>query len=381
MDSAEPISLPDPPHPIPKALAEAIAEAQTLLRYAAQEGIKVDAATMRALVHADSCVRGGAIADAATVDFYTAATALAAQVHPVTARSLRCSQSGNGAGIIRTAALSAVLALGVVIFSGVSFLTGSMSADIQTAIAKADALAVTLRSQVGSGEAAPGPASAAICAQPTARPQPDIPFTDTATLIRELQEFAATDRELLRTGAKLNFFVHDWETSPLDKVDEAKPDSHPWLADGAHRMELDPGLLDMRRETFCQIATYQDVRSFAQNVRNDSLAIYGAMSGYALPVLYALLGAFAYTLRDYNDRMKRQTFLKSRQGNMARTIAALTAGAIISLFNNFSQGTPLQPLAVAFLVGYGVEIFYAFLDTLLTTFVKRWRDDAAPANK
>ena len=35
----------------------------------------------------------------------------------------------------------------------------------------------------------------------------------------------------------------------------------------------------------------------------------------------------------------------------------MTVGAIISLFNIFSRDARLQPLASAFLAGYGVEVF------------------------
>jgi hypothetical protein len=147
------------------------------------------------------------------------------------------------------------------------------------------------------------------------------------------------------------------------------------------RLELDPALADMPHETFCKISTYEDVRAFALSVRDDSRAVYGALSGYLLPVLYALLGSFAYNLRDFSDRVKRQSFIVIPHGDMARNIAAVTAGAIISLFANFTQGSPLSPLAAAFLVGYGVEIFYAFLDTLLTTFAGRRQNEAAAPTK
>jgi len=46
------------------------------------------------------------------------------------------------------------------------------------------------------------------------------------------------------------------------------------------------------------------------------------------------------------------------------------AGLVVGLFNNFTQGISLSPLAVAFLVGYGVEIFFSFLDTFLETLRK-----------
>jgi len=48
----------------------------------------------------------------------------------------------------------------------------------------------------------------------------------------------------------------------------------------------------------------------------------------------------------------------------------LIAGLVVGLFNNFTQGISLSPLAVAFLVGYGVEIFFSFLDTFLATLRK-----------
>lgn len=119
------------------------------------------------------------------------------------------------------------------------------------------------------------------------------------------------------------------------------------------------------------------MRNFAKNVRANALAFYGALAAYCLPVLYALLGAFAFTLRDFSERVKRRTYLSSSYANTARTIAAMTAGAIISLFSNMGQGLSLSPLALAFLVGYGVEAFFAFLDTLLTAFsaTRRGRPD------
>jgi hypothetical protein len=73
-------------------------------------------------------------------------------------------------------------------------------------------------------------------------------------------------------------------------------------------------------------------------------------------VLYALLGAVAYDLRDFSERVRRRSYYPS-YSSVARIIAASTAGAIISLFNDFGQSIALSPLALAFLVGYGVEAF------------------------
>ncbi|MDQ2802894.1 MAG: hypothetical protein M3Y41_09495 [Pseudomonadota bacterium] len=120
------------------------------------------------------------------------------------------------------------------------------------------------------------------------------------------------------------------------------------------------------------------MRDFAENVRKASLITYGALAAYLLPVLYALLGAYAYNLRDFSEHVKQHTYHPSSYVITARTVAAATAGAIISLFNSFGQGAALPPLAIAFLVGYGVEGFFAFLDTLLAAFTSSRSAEARP---
>lgn len=82
----------------------------------------------------------------------------------------------------------------------------------------------------------------------------------------------------------------------------------------------------------------------------------GALAAYVLPIAYALLGAMASRLRTFAETIRKRTYDPS-YADSARLIAAAIAGAIISLFNNFTQGVSLSPLPVAFLVGYGVEIF------------------------
>jgi hypothetical protein len=49
------------------------------------------------------------------------------------------------------------------------------------------------------------------------------------------------------------------EITPLDPEHGAPG----WKGDARQRLELDPGLLDMRREAFCKIGAYQDVRAQA----------------------------------------------------------------------------------------------------------------------
>src|ERR1019366_2841301 len=98
---------------------------------------------------------------------------------------------------------------------------------------------------------------------------------------------------------------------------------------------------------------------------------YGAIAACLLPVLYALLGTCAYLLRTFENQTTTRTFTPSI-ANSARFLVAAIGGAVVGLFNNFTigQGASIPPLAIAFLVGYAVDVFFAFLEGMLQTFTK-----------
>jgi hypothetical protein len=58
--------------------------------------------------------------------------------------------------------------------------------------------------------------------------------------------------------------------------------------------------------------------------------------------------------------------------NSARFLIAAIGGGVVGLFNNFSitQGASIPPFAIAFLVGYAVDVFFSFLENLIQTFTK-----------
>ena len=107
---------------------------------------------------------------------------------------------------------------------------------------------------------------------------------------------------------------------------------------------------------------YQDIRLYATNVLNMTSIIWGAIANCILPVLYALLGSYAYLLQVFSDKLQSRTFLPS-DSTTARFIIAAIGGAIVGLFNNFTfgQGASVSPLAIAFLVGYAADVFFSFL--------------------
>jgi len=52
----------------------------------------------------------------------------------------------------------------------------------------------------------------------------------------------------------------------------------------------------------------------------------------------------------------------------------------VGLFNNFTlgQSESIPPLALAFLIGFSVDVFLSFLETLSQSFMKRSESEAWP---
>ena len=128
-----------------------------------------------------------------------------------------------------------------------------------------------------------------------------------------------------------------------------------------------------------RISVYQDVRYFAQTLLDDVSTFYGAIATCLLPVLYALLGTCAYLLRSFEEQMRTRTYTPPL-ANSARFLIAGIGGAVVGLFNNFTitQGASIPPLAIAFLVGYAVDVFFSFLEGLLQAFTKTRSSVSSP---
>lgn len=107
--------------------------------------------------------------------------------------------------------------------------------------------------------------------------------------------------------------------------------------------------------------------------------ILGSMSSYVLPMFYGLLGALAFTLRSLAIEIANVTFSnESKIRYRLRWPLGMLAGiAVLWFLPGTSQTAPtdvnqlsqinlsqLQPLALAFLAGYGVELFFNALERL-----------------
>jgi hypothetical protein len=175
-------------------------------------------------------------------------------------------------------------------------------------------------------------------------------------VITELQQFASTIRSIDTLARQLNVLVLGVEHDPSMAIRKDPTALH-------NRFQLPSGLPNYAIAADQRTQVYQDVQYFAQSLLDDVSFFYGAITTCVLPVLYALLGTCAYLVRSFEQQMSLRTFTPS-VADSARFLIAAIGGAVVGLFNNFTitEGASIPPLAIAFLVGYAVDVFFAFLE-------------------
>jgi hypothetical protein len=114
------------------------------------------------------------------------------------------------------------------------------------------------------------------------------------------------------------------------------------------------------------VKSFGGVVFFAIALRHIA-ALPSGVIAYFLPILYALLGACAYGFRSLARNDVQQTFTLAHTRSRARLVLALIVGLVIGFFKDFAAGFALSSLAIAFVAGYSVELFFSFLDKLVET--------------
>ncbi len=357
-------------------LSSILKDAELLVAYASESGIELDPRIGKHVLRARIAEDGACWTPHIAQELFSAVTALSAKLRPVTVESLRLSAKDKGAKQVLRAYKWIVIALAFVIipFSFATFVASRISQGIDAELVKANALAVTATNEVS-------PLSQTPASRPDASPlrrgaadalQRGI---SEAQVIRDLQEFAASTRAIYSSARELNWFAG---YAIPDPYAHAETDKNNRIVD----LELPPGLPDLVEATTQRIAVYQGIRYFAQSVQGIVATIYGAFSACVLPVLYALLGACAYLLRLFEQQLRTRT-LTETDGHVAHFVVAAISGAVIGLFSNlnFGQGASLSPLAVAFLVGYAVDVFFSFLEGMIQSVSRARGERTAQAAK
>jgi hypothetical protein len=321
-------------------LVRALEDAEHLLKYAAELGIDVSPDTRSAVLRARTAFPDGWTEDV-VAGLLLALTRLAAALKPVTAASLRAYHSQARPAMRSYLIWAIILSVIIIPASIATFVSSNISNAIKDDVTRANALSVKLSMELGQNN------------------------VGSREEITDLQEYASVIRSIYARCRRLNSFVYPHVQIPrtLDEGDASYKKS-------IFELPVPIGDMDARVEARNRLTeTYQDVRYFAQNLVTDISTFYAAINYCFLPVLYALLGTCAYLLRNFEDQMSRRTFIRS-VANTARFVMAAIGGTVVGLFGSFTPQASASPLAFAFLVGYSVEIFFAFLEGLIKTFTK-----------
>jgi len=357
---------------------DALDETHMLLAYAASSGINIDPEVSDAIARARAAnERRNWNADI-EAKFWPAKSKLSLSVKPVTVDTLAAGKFGAAAIATRRYFLSTVILAAIIVpISIVMFINTAISNDVRDLLKENDTAAIAVHEQLVNYQSAleQGPRTTRGPVDQKGNPV-SLPGMSEAllspNLVEKLAQFARVSRQLFAESRVLNFFVLDAAPEPwwasAGKDDKGKDITRANLElDVRAGDRASDGFPSIITQGFEKLATYQDIRSFARQTQQMNLVIYGAVTAYVLPVAYALLGACAFALRNMAAQTGTKTYQPS-YSNRARLIVALIAGTVVGLFNNFTQGVSVSPLAVAFLVGYAVEVFFSFLDAFVHTF-------------
>ncbi len=125
----------------------------------------------------------------------------------------------------------------------------------------------------------------------------------------------------------------------------------------------------------------QEIETVPKNIilLEQANIVLQVMQLYFLPLLYGLLGASAYVLRNIAIEIKTLTYaVDSNIRYRLRVQLGMLSGLAVGWFADSSSGlmvsesalsfNALSPLALAFLAGYSVEVLFAFMDRLINAF-------------
>lgn len=100
-------------------------------------------------------------------------------------------------------------------------------------------------------------------------------------------------------------------------------------------------------------------------------AVMAGFTGFVLPMLLGLLGAFTYVYRDLDRRVRNATLVAGDglHGTLRMLLGTVLGGLLGVLWTNGQpvrlEGVTLSLTALAFFVGYAVEVVFQTLDTVI----------------
>lgn len=392
-------------------LEEAIPDAKLLIAFASAYTRKTEQALIADLVHAtgkviDLAAQKLPVTADVEAEFWQKYQNLSEELLPVTAASIRASSSGwNWGPSITSHALAAVVLL--IVFGVVlaTWATGStIRADVKLAskdlqdkmksYTDARAKAALLRSQLDGYEEELNPSSAALKVVQVALPAARVAelrknvsergeelrklTSDLGPIQSEMRsinlrrdplidllggwyETVTPDSWRIKSKDKVRHAIEEHEKQPASGVPQQQSGTRRWAA-------LNPQLDEVLRRNKVQDAK----DAYALDLLHRVDLILEVLQRYLLPLLLGLLGSLTFILRTQIAQVKDQTF---HRPYWSLSTARLGLGLIAGLMGGLVMTTDdtvlktLPPLALPFVLGYAIEVLFAFMDKLVKAFV------------
>ncbi len=340
----------------PNHIAEAINDAMSLLDYAARHGIEVDPETLKNIDKLEG-KSTETLADEDRLLFWDAFTTLADKLKPVTPASIKYTKGTGVKGISRRRVqvplyvVVSSLALVVLVSVQVFWVGGtSLVADVKASL--------------------------------------DIVQTIESTLIEKESELSAAEPAPLTTPEIDKHYVE--LRSAFARLTSDLESLHSWNLLWSNLPFMHPPFKSSMYPQY-DMPTRANV-----DVASARLLLH-AIYGYALPLLYGLLGACFFVLRTLSREIKTWTFTQqSSIAYLLRVTLGPLAGLAVGLLllggadptvDATGSGTfqttqtinevastidlrALGPLTLAFVAGYGVELVFALLDRIVDAFTR-----------
>lgn len=347
-------------------LKEALVDAERLLAHASEYGVKLDPKYIKAIVNAKKNNQENEWTEQEEIDFWVAFQILAKAVEPVSIDSLRAtslpsnpkknwwtkiwgykpkSMVERSVSFYRRFALFAMLGMLVIqIYSLIG--TALMS---KWTSGNSRMLEIEQRMQ-------------SLMLITSSNPDDRTAQMEQSNLDMELGELGDEVESAIHLlndwlGVTYNFWskTHEEVKDLFDK--ETSPSGGPPIQTGVHGASIN---------------TY---------VVQQSKSLVIILNQYILPLLYGLLGGFAFVLRSLAEESKSMTYTAtSRIKYGLRIHLGALAGLVIGFLWGDFQGKSfgvvesLSPLAVAFIAGYSVDFLFRILDSLISTTNKKAAD-------
>ncbi|OQY03952.1 MAG: hypothetical protein B6I20_03940 [Bacteroidetes bacterium 4572_117] len=342
-------------------LRESLLDAEKLLAHAAEYGIRISEKHIKAIVDAKAKEQLGNWTEQDEVDLWIAFQTLSKAVHPVTIDSIRASSipaeppTGLWATIFRIKKKRSLVKRSVNWYSSIALfsMVGMLILQIYALqgtkylanLESGNARMVEIETRIQQLALVPSDERTLMMEQSHLENE----------IIQKIQE-VESNVELLSNWLDLTYNIWSKATEEVGKAVQDKRD----FDDGP------PGFAAPNNTT-------QNIVVIQQG---KSLLII--LNQYILPLLYGLLGGFAFVLRSIATETKSMTYtavsnikygLRIHLGALAGLVIGFLWGDISSSQLGMIQS--FSPLAVAFIAGYSVEFMFKLVDSLIGSTEKK----------